>query len=61
VRRFRHEIESRLTGDVPDDEKRKLLDILKVEVIYNDDTGEIGVDGVIGLGTVTSRSASGEL
>jgi site-specific DNA recombinase len=54
VRKFRQEIESRLTNDVPDEEKRKLLDILRVEVIYNDDTGEISVDGVIGLGPVST-------
>jgi site-specific DNA recombinase len=55
VRKFRQEIESRLTDNVPDEEKRKLLDILRIEVIYDDDTDEIEVDGIIGLNLVSTR------
>lgn len=47
ISRFRKEIESRLTDIVPDEEKRKLLEILRVECIYDDNTGSLRIDGVV--------------
>jgi site-specific DNA recombinase len=59
VRKFRQEIESRLTNDVPNEEKRKLLDILRVEIIFNDDTREINVSSIIKLNPLSSTYWSG--
>ncbi len=47
ISRFRKEIESRLTDDVPVEEKRKLLEILRVECIYDDRTHGLEIDGLV--------------
>jgi len=56
LRRFRAEIETRLRPDVPFEEKTKLLDILRVECVYDDRTGEMVVNGLFGSNTLSIRS-----
>jgi len=48
LEQFRADIQERIEGDVPIEEKRKLLDILRVECIYDSDTGEIAISGLLG-------------
>jgi site-specific DNA recombinase len=45
---FRDAIASRLTPDVPFEEKLRLVDLLRIECVYNDETGELVGTGLIG-------------
>ena len=60
LRKFKREIKSRLDGEVPDEEKRKLLELLRVNLIYDDTSKQINIGGVMGSGILTSKSRFGE-
>ena len=59
LEQFRTDIKRRLSPNVPFEEKRKLMEILRIEVIYDDDTGNIAVNGLMGSIPLTSKSGSG--
>lgn len=52
LQHFQHEIASRMTDDVPDQDRMQLYDLLRVEVIYNSETGEVLISGLMGKLTV---------
>ena len=47
LRKFQREIASRMTGDVPVTEKRKLIDLLRIEVSWNGPEHQLIMTGLI--------------
>ena len=47
LRKFQREIASRMTGDVPMSEKRKLLDLLRVDARWDSGTRQLSTTGLI--------------
>jgi len=48
IETFQRSIACRLTPAVPFSEKLKLVDLLRIECVYNDETGELAGTGLIG-------------
>jgi hypothetical protein len=47
LRKFQREISSRITGEVPMAEKRKLLDLLRVEASWDSRTKQLSITGLV--------------
>lgn len=54
---FQHAIASRMTDDVPAVDRMQLYDILRVQCVYNSDTGEMVISGLFGEATVHDACA----
>ena len=64
LRRLRAEVSDRLTPDTPFEGKLRLVEMLDIRCIYNDDTHELSISGLVDMNTVSvisgyRRSAPG--
>jgi hypothetical protein len=55
---FRRKVEQRFAMDVPPVEQAKLFDLLQVKCVYDDQTGELAVSGLMGERQLLVRSWS---
>ena len=55
LQHFQHEIAARMTDDVPAVDRMQLYDILRVAVIYDSNTGDMVISGLMGEATVNVR------
>jgi predicted site-specific integrase-resolvase len=53
LQHFQQEIAARMTDDVPSADRMQLYDLLRVQCIYNSDTGEMLISGLMGEATVS--------
>lgn len=56
LQQYQAEIAKRMHPDLPFEERRKLLDILHIECLYDDGTGKLVISGALGEHTLTVRS-----
>ena len=60
LKQFQEKISARLRGEIPFEERSKLIDLLRVEVLYDYRSGDIAITGTLGDIHVSLNSGESE-